>query len=340
MQTMARDYYDILGVNRKADAKEIKKAYRRLAKQYHPDVNAEEAAKETFREIQEAYEVLSDPEKRKLYDQFGHAGVKAGAHSAQGGGPGHGGAGGHNPFEEGHWHTSNAGPGGFSFRFEGGEGLDDLFGQFFGGGSRQRARAGAGGGPFGGPGGAGPRAAAKGQDIAHEITVPFDTAAHGGTTSLRLSGGGGSQSIDVKIPQGIADGAKLRIRGKGQPSPTGGDPGDLLLTVHVAPHPYFRRDGLNLHLDVPISIDEAVFGASIEVPTLKGRATLKIPPGSSGGQKLRLRGAGIENTKGETGDLLANLRLVVPKELTDAQRQALEPLRGTLPDPRENLPWA
>jgi len=340
MQTMPRDYYDILGVSRSADPKEIKKAYRRLAKRYHPDVNADESAKQTFREVQEAYEVLSDPEKRKLYDQFGHAGVKAGAQPA---GSRSTARGGHNPFEEGRWHTSNAGPGGFSFRFEGAEGMDDLFSQFFGGGggrrgprSRAGARAGAGGDPFGG---AGAGAALKGRDISHEITVPFDTAAKGGTTSLRLSGDGTTQSIDVKVPKGIADGAKLRVKGKGQPSPTGGEAGDLLLTVRVAPHPCFRRDGLNLMLDVPISIDEAVFGTSVETPTLKGMATLKVPPGTSGGQKLRLRGAGIENTKGEKGDLLAQIRIAVPKELTDEQREALEAIRGKLPDPRADLNW-
>lgn len=336
MRTMARDYYDILGVSRTADDKEIKKAYRRLAKQYHPDVNAEQAAQEKFREVQEAYEVLSDPEKRKLYDQFGHAGVKAGAQA--GGASGHGA--GYNPFEEGHWHTSNTGPGGFSFRFEGAEGMgmDDLFSQFFGGGGRGAgARARSRGGPFGGAGAR--QAAGKGQDISHEVTVPFDTAAKGGTTSLRLSGAGATQSIDVKIPKGVADGAKLRIKGKGQPSPAGGEAGDLLLTVRVAPHPYFRRDGLNLTLDVPIALDEAVFGTNVEVPTLRGRATLKVPAGTSGGQKLRLRGAGIENTKGDKGDLFAHIRIAVPKELSDEQREALEALKGKLPNPREGVAW-
>jgi len=149
----------------------------------------------------------------------------------------------------------------------------------------------------------------------------------------------GTETIDVKIPKGLTDGAKLRLRGRGQPSPTGGSRGDLMLTVRVAEHPYYRRDGLNLYVDVPISIDEAVFGTTVQVPTLEGKASLKIPAGTSSNRKLRLRGAGIENEKGQKGDLYAVSRIDVPDELTDEQREAFEPLRGNLPDPRRNVSW-
>ena len=333
---MPRDYYEVLGIGREADANEIKKAYRKLAKKYHPDVNKAPEAKAKFAEMQEAYEALSDPEKRKLYDQFGHAGLHAGAGAAGAGPGGFAGTGG----------RTYSGPGGFNYRVDmGGEGvnLEDVFEQFFGG---RGAGAGAGFGGFGGARGrAGRRPApappTRGQDLHQEITVPFHQAANGGSVSLRLSAGPGEpvQTIDVKVPPGIADGGKLRIRGKGHPSPMGGEPGDLILTVRIAPHPYFRREGLDLYLDVPLSLDEAVFGTEVEVPTLTGRVKLKVPPGTSGGAKLRLRGAGIVGAKGEKGDLYAVTRVDVPRDLNPEQQAALEPLRGKLPNPRRNLGW-
>jgi len=343
---MPRDYYDILGVSRSADADQIKKAYRRLAKKYHPDVNKDPAAEQKFRELQQAYDVLKDPEKRKLYDQYGHAGVEAGA----GGGPGAGGgfgAGGFNPFEggAGRRRTSNTGPGGFSFRFEeGGESLNDLFETMFGGRRTSTRGPGGMGGPgtmggMGGHAGPGARPQTRGEDLRHTVTVPFETAARGGTMPLRLAGPNGTQEIDVKIPKATSDGAKLRVRGKGHPSPTGGPAGDLILTVHVQKHPWFERDGLDLHVEVPISIDEAVFGATVEVPTLDGRADLKVPPNTGGGKRLRLRGAGLESPGGQTGDLIVTLRIDIPVNLSDEQRKLFEQLSGTLPDPRRNAPW-
>lgn len=335
---MPRDYYDILGVSKTADAAAIKKAYRKLAKKYHPDVNKTDAARAKFSELQEAYDVLTDDHKRKLYDQFGHAGVNPGAAGPGPGGPGFGGFGGGR-------RKTYAGPGGFNVRFEdlggGGSGpgsvrLDDVFEQLFGGHGRPSGFGGFGQTP---PPGAGPGPGARGGDVETEVTVPFDQAARGGTVSLRLAGPRGAQTLDVKIPQGVADGAKLRLRGKGSPSPGGGPAGDIILTIHVAEHPHFKRRGLDVYLDVPISIDEAAFGASVEVPTLTGKATLKIPPGTSSGQKLRLRGAGIENTRGSRGDLLAVIQVHVPKHLDDAARAALEKLRGKLPDPRQDAGW-
>lgn len=325
---MPRDYYDILEITRTAAPEAIKKAYRRLAKRYHPDVNKESDASTRFREVQEAYDVLSDPKKRKLYDQFGHAGVQAGATDGAG-----------DPFGT-HSHHTNAGPGGFSFRFDqsGDAGqFGDLFEQMFGG--QRRGFGGFRGGRSAGFGGMGGTGAIKGEDLEHTITVPFDVAARGGTITMQLSGPGGSQTIDVKIPKAVAEGARLRVRGKGHPSATGGRTGDLILTVKIAEHSYFRREGLDLYVDVPISIDEAVFGATVEVPTLDGKAKLKVPAGSGGGRKLRLRGAGLDSTKSAKGDLYAVLRIDVPGKLTEEQKQAFETLRGTLPNPRRNVKW-
>jgi DnaJ-class molecular chaperone len=345
---MPRDYYDILGVSRSADAAAIRKAFRKLARKYHPDVDASDDAKKRFQEVQEAYDVLSDPEKRKRYDQFGHAAF----------GGGGGGAGTNaDPFSGFGRASSNAGPGGFSFRTDqSGEEVDlsGIFEQLFGQRGRGGGRTGQAGGGFGGQGfgGFGPfgstgtggrsspgQAPVPGDNLRHTITIPFDVAVQGGSYTVQLQSGSQTQTIDVKIPRGINPGAKLRVRGKGQPSPTGGKPGDLILTVNVADHPYFRREGLDLYIEVPVSISEAAFGAKVDVPTLDGKATLSVPPGSSGGRKLRLRGAGIQNTKGDKGDLYAILRLHIPEKLTDKQRQLLEELAGSLPDPRAQVPW-
>ncbi len=340
---MPRDYYDVLEVSRNAEPEAIKKAYRRLAKRYHPDVNKADEATERFREVQEAYDVLSDPKKRKLYDQFGHAGVSMA--DQPGGGPAGGsGFGGFQDFGDfrGRGRQTNAGPGGFSFQFNQGEAGDmgDIFEQVFG----ARGRGFAARDPASGFTGAGPRARTRarpqrGQDLEHAITVPFDTAARGGTVSMKLTGPNGAQTIDVKIPKAVAHGARLRVRGKGHPSPTGGQAGDLILTVRIADHPYFTRDGLNLQVDVPISLDEAVFGTTVDVPTLNGKAKLKITPRTAGGQRLRLRAAGLENTKGEKGDLYARIRIDVPRNLSAEQEKLLAQLKGQLPNPRRDVQW-
>jgi len=343
---MPRDYYDILGVAKGADASTIKKSYRKLAKKYHPDVNKSEEAKQKFAELQEAYEVLSDQEKRKLYDQFGHAGVKSGAAGGPGGPGGPGGFGGFGGFGGGGHRKTYSGPGGFNVRFEesgGGVRLDDVFEQLFG--SRGGGPGGSGGfGGMGGMGGAGfggggQRAEPpRGRDIESSVTIPFDQAARGGTVQLKLAGAAGKQTLDVKIPKGVADGAKLRLRGKGQGGP-GGQNGDLLLTVHISDHPYFERQGLDIYLDVPITIDEAIFGATVKVPTLGGESRLKIPAGTSSGSKLRIRGAGIENARGVKGDFYAVVQVHVPRELDGEARKHLEALRGKLPDPRRDAGW-
>jgi curved DNA-binding protein len=316
---MPRDYYQILGVDRKAEPAAIKKAYRKLAKKLHPDVNKTPEASSQFNELQEAFDAISDPDKRSRYDQFGHAGLQ--------GDP--------DPFAGSRTYTT---PGGFSFNAEGmGQGfsLDDVFSQFFGGGGPGSSGP---AGPFGpGPGQARPQAQQaahqKPADQHHTVGVPFETAMSGGSIGLKLTGAGGSQTIDVKIPKGIGDGTQMRLRGKGA------NGGDLILTVRIEAHAYFTRRGLDLTLDVPISLEEALFGATVEVPTRSGRADLKIPAGTSGGTKLRLRGAGVENAKAERGDLYAIIRIDIPEDLAEEDLAALEQLKGKLPDPRRRVEW-
>ncbi|RMH25998.1 MAG: J domain-containing protein [Planctomycetota bacterium] len=322
----AKSYYEVLGVSRGADEAAIKAAYRRLARQWHPDVNKEPDAAEKFREVQQAYEVLSDPEKRKLYDRVGHEAFAHGAAAGAGGGRG--------PT----YTWSNVGGGDFGGATEGFDfgDLSDLFGEMFGGG------------PFGGAS-AGRRAAAgararstprRGRDIRTERLISFDAAVRGSTEAVRVHRGGSSQTIEVTIPKGVADGAKLRVRGAGEPSPTGGTAGDLILTVRVGAHPIFRRHGLDVEFDLPLSIVEATLGATVRVPTPDGgRADLKVPPGTPSGAKLRLRGRGVENADGDRGDLYAVVKIVPPKSVTAQDRAALEALGARLPSPRRGSWW-
>lgn len=341
---MPRDYYEVLGVPRSASAEEIRKAHRRLARKFHPDVNKEPDASRRFSEIQEAYDILGDEEKRKRYDRFGHAGV-------HGAGVGAGGEG--SPFGSGSRGGFGGATGGWqevdpqTFRS-----IFENFGDFFSTGSAAGARR-AGrrssfhGFDFGDVGGAeglgggssfGGFADRTGADIHAETTVAFETAALGGTAPLSITRRDGRREhFDVKIPPGIADGAKLRLRGKGHPSPGAGPSGDLVVTVRVAPHPWFRREGLDILVDVPISIAEAALGGSVEVPLLRGSATLKIPPGASSGRKLRLKGKGITDASGRSGDFYAVLSIAAPENLSPEDREALERMRARLPDPRRGL---
>ena len=320
---MPRDFYEVLGVPRSATADEIKRAHRKLVKEFHPDQNKSAGAGERFREVQEAYEVLSDEKKRSLYDQFGHAGLA-------GGGPGFEGAPG-----------AGAGPGG-QWRNVSPENLEEIFGSmggfgdFFSGGAggRRGARAGRGGAAgrgagagFGGFGEPEPPPA----DTVRE-TVDFMTAALGGTRAITVSGDGASGRIDLKIPAGISSGSKLRVAGKGR----GG--GDLLVEIDVAPHPWFRRDGLDILLDVPVTIAEASLGAKIDIPLLKGSASLKIPAGTSSGRRIRVAGQGIA-TKSATGDFYAVLQIVAPVSLSAEDESSLREIGTRLADPRVGR-WA
>ena len=253
-----------------------------------PDPDAEKK----FSEITEAYDVLSDEEKRKNFDQFGHSFRGAG-------GP----AGG-NPFQ-----GFGGGSGGASFD------LEDLLGGMFGGG------AGGGGNPFGGGRRGHPRPQ-KGSDVKAEITIPFTTAVEGGEYSLTVQQGAKNERLTVKIPAGIDEGQSIRLAGQGSPGAGGGNAGDLLVTIHIAAHPWFRRDGYNLLVDIPVTPSEAALGAKIDVPTLtEGMLVLSVPPGTSSGAKLRLRGKGVRNPKtGDRGDQFAVLKIVLPKELSEEAR--------------------
>lgn len=343
-----KDYYELLGVERKASADEIRSAYRKLARKLHPDVNKATDAAKRFSEIQEAYDVLSDLEKRKNYDRFGHAGPGMGGgprNPAGGTGPGTG------PFEGGYYGANpsggwtNVGTSGI-----GDEDAQSIFEQMFGGGDAGRGF-GRGGSPFGATGGGGgartrtKSQSQKGSDIEHTITVTFLTAALGGTEQLRMSSAGQDgdvQSISVKIPPGIESGSKLRVRGKGMPGTNGGPAGDIIITVQVGQHPYFRREGLDLLLDIPITIVEAVQGVSVRVPLLSGTAQIKIPPGASSGKRLRIKGKGIVDAKGKAGDFHAVMQITAPPEnqLSDNARKALNEVATELQNPRESAPWA
>ncbi len=310
----SKDYYQLLGVDRSATAEQIRKAYRKLARTYHPDVNKSPEAATKFAEVTEAYEVLSDAKKRKAYDRFGHAGVGVGA-----GG-----------FSPGGWST-NVGPGG---EFDAGD-FANAFEQFFGAG---------GGSPFGAgaPPTAQPRPVPRrGGDLTHPLSVSFMTAARGGAEPVRIStGDSGSQTINVKIPPGIEPGAKLRIKGKGHAGSAGGQAGDLILTVTVGDHPYFRREGVDLVIDVPITIAESAFGVTVTVPLLKGCVQIKVPPGTSSGQRLRVPGKGVQDTKGRWGDFLAVVQIVAPDSISEQGRGLLETLAKELNNPRERVTWA
>lgn len=319
----SNDYYQILGVDRKASEDDIRRAYRKLARKYHPDVNKDPDAAKRFSEVTEAYDVLSDPQKRKDYDRFGRTGVGAG-HS-----PGSG-------RTRSTW--TNAGPGGFRADVSGAD-FSDIFEQMF--------SSGGGASPFGAGTGFGSGAKQppprKGQDVHHSLSVTFLTAVLGGTEQLRLGSNaaqGKPETIDVKIPAGIESGTKMRLKGRGQRSFDGGPSGDLILTVNVGHHPFFRRDGLDLLVDVPITIAEAALGTTVTVPLLKGSVQIKIAPGTSSGRKLRVKGQGITDAKGATGDFYAVVQIVAPTSLSDRSTQALKELSKELENPRSSGPFA
>lgn len=298
---MPRDYYEILNVPRTASDDDIKKAYRKLARQYHPDRNpGDKTAEARFKEVQEAHEVLSDKTKRAQYDRFGFSGMGTGP---QPGGPGGG-------F---HWGT---GGGGFDAGSFNPEDLNEVLKQFgMGGFASGETRRGKGRGRRAQP-----------QESEAEANVSFLTAALGGKVSLTIDG----REVELKVPAGVEDGKKLRLAGQG----VGG--GDLLLTLRVQPHPYFRREGNNVVLDVPISVPEAVLGAKVDVPTLEGgHLSVKVPHGTSSGARLRLRGKGIAG-----GDQFIEIKIVVPKADDDKSRELMEAFARLHPqDPRAKLGW-
>jgi DnaJ-class molecular chaperone len=340
-----RDYYEVLGVGKSASADEIKKAYRKLARKYHPDVNKNDATAEAkFKEVQEAYDVLSDAKKRESYDQFGHAGVDSAAAAeaaARAAGAGRGAGG---------FRYSTQTPGGATVDF-GEVDLNDLFESFMGGGRGRRgaaagARRGGGGNPFGGAwpgaagGGNGASERATGDDITYPVNISFEQAIRGTTVEVHLNSPDRSidETISVKIPPGVNEGAKVRVRGKGQPGPAGR--GDLLIHVHVEPHPYFRREGNDILLDLPLSMAEAINGVTVSVPTIDGRVELKVPPGIQSGKRLRIREKGVTQRDGSRGDQYCRILILLPTGLSDEEKKQLADIeKHHAFNPRQDTGW-
>jgi DnaJ-class molecular chaperone len=320
-----RDYYEVLGVTRDASPEAIKKAYRGLARKYHPDVNpGDKTAESKFKEVQQAYDILSDQEKRARYDQFGQAGFEGMAAA----GP-----------------RSGASEWAFRFGEPGSETID--FSEFFGRMGGEAAARGAqaeGGGIFddliGRMRGGRTARARSGRALQANLTIPFLTAVRGGETTIDLQRGEGRhESLVVKIPPGVDTGGKLRLKGQGEPGAKGAAPGDLTITIEVEPHPYFKRDGRDLLVEVPITVGEAILGARIDVPALDGLKSLTIPPGSSSGLKLRLKGQGVPAAGNKpAGDLFVVLKIVVPKKFSDESRRSIEDFSRQNPyNPRSGL---
>jgi curved DNA-binding protein len=304
---VATDFYAALGVARTASADEIQRAYRKLAREYHPDVNADPGAEERFKEISEAYQVLSDPDQRKKYDRFGadfrrvpddfderaHAGGGGRARYAQGG-------------------RRPGGPG-FGGGFEGVD-IEDLLGGFF----RDR------GGPV------------AGADQEAELELTVEEAYRGGRRHLTLAGAA-ERGYDVTIPPGVLDGQRIRLAGQGGTGSGNAVPGDLYLVVRVKPHPRYRLSGRDIHVDLPVSPWEAVLGATVPVTTPGGEVKVRVTPGSSTGRRLRLRGEGMPNPKGKPGDLYTEVRVMVPKKPRKRERELFEELAAVSDfDPRSS----
>jgi len=315
-----RDPYTVLGVAKTADTGEIKKAFRKLAKKFHPDSSSDPKAKEKFAEVSAAYEILGDEKKRGAFDRGeidaegkprfqGFEGFGAGA-------PG------------GAW-TRRAGPGGFEqYEFStggpGGFDASDLFSELFGGQAR-RAR-----------GGAGRQQLPRGEDVTAQVTVTLAEAAHGTKARVTLPT---DRTLEVSVPAGIDDGKQIRLKGQGHPSAFGGEPGDALITVKIAKHAYFRVEGRDLRLDLPVALYEAVLGAKVNVPTLDGMVELNVPGGSNGGRTLRLRGKGLPAGGGASaGDLLVTLRIMLPDDPDPDLISLMRQWQAQKPyDPRRDL---
>jgi DnaJ-class molecular chaperone len=321
---MADDYYATLGVSKSASAEDIRKAYRQLARKHHPDLNPDDPkAKEKFQQVQTAFDVLNDAKKREMYDRYGSAYESMGGGRAGAGPRPWPGAGG------------PAGPEGVEINFE------DLFGGAGGGGGgsfadlfKQFGQRGRGGGRRAAP------QPERGADLEHEHTVPIATAVLGGEAQIAVRRSGGNvETIRVKIPAGIEDGKKIRLRDQGEAGAQGGPAGDILIRVRAAPHPHFRRSGKRLDVTVPISLVEALRGAKVDLPTPHGVITLKVPPGSSSGAKLRVKGHGVRGS-GEPGDLYAELQIALPSSLTERDREQLAAVvEKYADDPRADLSW-
>src|ERR1700693_1513928 len=305
MAVQFRDYYETLGVSKTATEDEIKSAFRKLARKYHPDVAKDKkAAEEKFKQINEAYEVLSDPEKRKKYDQLGANWNQPGGFQP----PPEWGA-----QPAGGYHQWGGDGGGVQFEF-GGTGFSDFFEAFFGGGRGRSA--------FGGFGGR-EATVERGADVEADILVTLEEALHGSTrtVSLRRPGSNKVETYQVKIPRGVHEGQRIRLRGQGEAGARGGKSGDLFLRVRLAKHPDFSVEGSDLIHEVKVEPWRAVLGTDLKVPTLEGNVRLKITPGTQGGQRFRLRGQGLAGISGKRGDLYVVVQINVPKKLTERERE-------------------
>jgi len=299
-----RDYYEVLGVGRDATGAQVKSAYRKLARKYHPDVNKAPDATEKFKEATEAYEVLSNPQKRKTYDEFGHAGLE----------------GGFGPGARAYTPGASRGPAGFAEFFRGGRG-------FMGMSLEEILES------LGGAGGRGRRAAGRrqrGDDLEYHLRLEFLQAVRGTTTTLRVkrsdpAGRESSETITVKIPPGVREGSRVRVRGKGADGP--GEPGDLYIVTHIVPHPWFRRERDDIYVEVPVSIATATLGGKVDVPIIDGMTTVTIPPGTAGHKRLRLRGKGVAAAGRPPGDQYVVVRIVPPEKLSPRGRELLEEFR-------------
>lgn len=309
---MAEDYYKLLGVRRDATKEQLQSAFQKLARKYHPDVNPEPDAQKKFQEIQQAYEVLSDDEKRQMYDlhgsdyaKFDHSGFDPGSFA------------GGSPFGGGRINLGDLGG------IFGAGGVHDMFG----GGTRQSRRP-----------------PTKGNDLQHTAEISFKKAIEGGSIDLHVRRHTGkNDTISMKIPPGVVDGAKLRVKGQGDASRHGGAAGDIVVTIKIKPHASFRRNGKNLEVTVPITLPEAMLGGKIDVPTPAGVVSLTVPPGSSGGARLRVKGQGVKPAKGDPGDILVTLQIVLPKtkpDLSEDEKRVLEKYAGRYEtDVRSGLTW-
>ncbi|MEY2420334.1 MAG: curved DNA-binding protein [Acidimicrobiaceae bacterium] len=310
-----RDFYEILGVSRDATPEDIQRAYRKLARTYHPDMNKDPAAEGKFKEIAEAYDVLSDPTTRKKYDAFGHdfRGVPDDVDPEM-----------YRRARAGGARRQAGGPANVEYEFSGADfgdvDIEDLFGDFFGRGTR------------GGRRGWGPIA---GADQEAELEVTVEEAYHGGKRSFTIPGPSGPRTIEVNIPAGVADGQRIRLAGQGGQGTSGAAAGDLYLVVRLARHPRYRVDGRNIAVELRLTPWEAALGASVAVDTPGGEAKVRVRPGTSSGKRLRLKGRGMPNPRGTPGDLYAEVRIMVPESLADDERRLFEELaRVSNFDPR------